>query len=89
MLASVSHLSLPEFGDFTCFGEFRDMDGPSNIGRRVVKRAFESNRHSAAMLAKAFEWLTDASNRLVADCHSVQDRRENGGERRLMQEVNQ
>lgn len=36
---------------------------PLCVGRRVITRAFEQDRHSRAVLAEAFEQLSGASTR--------------------------
>jgi len=49
------------------------MDEHCYINQRLVKQGFETDRHSATLLAKAFEKLCVASKRSPIQLHSVQD----------------
>jgi len=63
------------------------MDEPPTIGLREVKREFEEDRHSPALLATAFERLAVASDNSSHDFNSVQDVQQTAKERPLYQEV--
>lgn len=63
------------------------MDEPPAIGLREVKRDFEEDRHSPALLATAFERLAVASDHSGHDFDSVQAIQQNAEEQPLYQEV--
>ena len=48
------------------------MDDMPSIGHRELRREFEDDRHSQALLAMAFEVLQGANDRDPPETHSVQ-----------------